>query len=178
MCVEPPGDGGRGHWVGGRGGEQGGVGERRLKELCIASVASSDSVCLQQMAQTQLECKIMDFFQKPNSHVGNHRFEFVLWYQQHTCECKGIKWKVFYHIHTLTYIFHNHNVFHVCLLTCKRPHRLIKPVILSLHWRNKQDRLNRGYYYPELPLGVWRFTVKTTETRWSTNKPKTTKRPV
>lgn len=80
--MEPPGDGGEGggiELVAGEGSrEQGGVGERRLKELCIASVASSDSVCLQQMAQTQLECKIMDFFQKPNSHVGNHRFEFVL----------------------------------------------------------------------------------------------------
>jgi len=31
--------------------------------------------------------------------------------------------------------------------------------------KEEEDRLSSRYYYPELPLGVWRFTVKTTETR-------------
>lgn len=40
----------------------------------------------------------------------------------------------------------------------------------------QEDRLSSSYYYPELPLEVWRFTVKTTQTGWRTNKPKTTLR--
>lgn len=44
--------------------------------------------------------------------------------------------------------------------------------------KKREDRLSGGYHHPQLPLGVWRFTVKTTETTRSTNKPKTTKGPI
>lgn len=89
---------GTSRWQGrGRGGyrEKRGFERRGLKELCIASVAGSDSVCLPATnGSDSAPVSDLSFF------IFRHQIHtWGIWWNERTCECKRIERKCFFQIY-------------------------------------------------------------------------------